>query len=118
MRWMVEGCLNWQADQLAPPPAVSAATDDYLQAEDVLALWIGERCKRIGWGTTESSRLYADWRQWAIAAGEEPGSQKRFSQALQAKGYVKGKAGDRMAFEGIALNDVQPAWTERQHDRD
>ena len=41
------------------------------------------------YGGTQSSRLYSDWCIWSKAAGEDPGSQKRFSQALEDKGYVK-----------------------------
>jgi putative DNA primase/helicase len=87
-------------------------------SEDALALWIDERCKKTDWGYTEATRLYDDWRRWAIAAGEEPGSQKRFSEALQARGYAKVRTNiGRMAFEGIALNDVRPAYSEPEHER-
>jgi putative DNA primase/helicase len=74
----------------------------------VLSLWIKERCKRIGYGGTESSVLFADWRKWALASGEEPGSQKRFSQALEAKGYAKDQRARRATFLGIAL-DILPS---------
>jgi putative DNA primase/helicase len=118
LQWMIDGSLGWQAEGLAAPEAVRTATDDYLQAEDALALWIDERCKKTDWGYTEATRLYDDWRRWAIAAGEEPGSQKRFSEALQARGYAKVRTNiGRMAFEGIALNDVRPAYSEPEHER-
>ena len=118
LRWMIDGCLDWQTRGLAPPVAVRTATDDYLKAEDALALWIGERCKKIGYGSTEASRLFADWRQWATAAGEDPGSQKRFSEALQARGYTKERTSQgRMAFVGIALDNVRPAYSEPEHER-
>jgi putative DNA primase/helicase len=86
LAWAIEGCLLWQKIGLAAPAAVVSATDDYIAAEDALSLWLEDRCRAIGYGGTESSVLYASWRSWASAAGEEPGSQKRFSQALEAKG--------------------------------
>jgi putative DNA primase/helicase len=104
LQWMIEGCLEWQAKGLAPPAAVLIATDNYLQAEDAISNWIRERCKRIEYGGTESSRLYSDWCNWSKAAGEDPGSQKRFSQALEDKGYVKDPKARRATFRGIALD--------------
>jgi len=116
LQWAIEGCLAWQSEGLAPPQAVTAATEDYLGTEDTLSRWISERCKTVGYGGTECSALFADWRQWAAASGEEPGSQKRFSQALEAKGYAKDRKARLATFQGIAL-DVSPPWAEREDDR-
>jgi len=116
LQWAVEGCLEWQHRGLAPPSAVRAATDAYLQAEDAIANWIGECCKQIGYGGTESSKLYADWCRWSKAAGEDPGSQKRFSQALEERGYAKDLKARHATFLGIAL-DVPPPRTEPFDDR-
>ncbi|MGH7070698.1 MAG: phage/plasmid primase, P4 family [Acetobacteraceae bacterium] len=117
LAWAVTGCLDWQRQGLAPPAAVTAATGQYFEGEDILALWMAERCKRVGYGGTECSKLFADWRTWALAAGEEPGSQKRFSQSLEARGLSKRPGGRHATFDGIALDDVQPAWTEPDHER-
>ena len=115
LQWVIEGCLEWQAKGLAPPAAVLVATDNYLQAEDAISNWIRERCKRIEYGGTQSSRLYSDWCIWSKAAGEDPGSQKRFSQALEDKGYVKDPKARHATFIGIAL-DVPPPRTEPSGD--
>jgi putative DNA primase/helicase len=117
--WMIDGCVAWQREGLAPPSAVHTATDEYLQSEDAFAVWIKERCRAIGAGHTETGALFADWRQWTAAAGEEAGSLKRFSQSLEAKGYVKTKAeNDRSAFEGIALGKTRPDPREPAHERE
>jgi P4 family phage/plasmid primase-like protien len=116
LAWMIEGCLAWQHKRLSPPAAVVTATDSYMEAEDALAAWIKDRCKAIGYGGTESSVLYRDWRAWAQAAGEEPGSQKRFSQALEAKGYAKDPKARHSTFEGIGLH-VPAARTETEAER-
>ena len=116
LAWAIEGCLLWQRVGLQPPATVVEATHNYMAAEDALSLWIMERCKRIGYGGTESSVLFADWRKWALASGEEPGSQKRFSQALEAKGYAKDPKARRATFQGIAI-DIPPSQTEHPDDR-
>ena len=111
LQWMIDGCLDWQTGGLAPPAAVVRATEAYLQTEDALSNWIKERCKEVEYGGTECSRLYADWCVWARAAGEDPGSQKRFSQALEGKGYTKDPKARHATFNGIAL-DIPAARTQ------
>jgi len=117
LAWAIEGCLHWQRHGLNPPQAVRQATDDYLAAEDTLSLWISERCKPIGYGGTESSELFADWRKWAAEAGEEPGSQKQFSQGLEGKGYEKIPQKRHTTFAGIALDNVSRPYTETEDER-
>jgi putative DNA primase/helicase len=48
LRWMIDGNYQWQEIGLAPPDAVLAATDDYLEAEDSMATWISGLQKRQG----------------------------------------------------------------------
>ena len=45
LHWMIEGCLQWQRDGLAPPAIVTAATAAYLEAEDAIAAWIADCCE-------------------------------------------------------------------------
>jgi putative DNA primase/helicase len=45
LRWMIQGCLEWQRIGLAPPKAVCDATAAYLEAEDAVGAWIEERCQ-------------------------------------------------------------------------
>ena len=34
LQWMIDGCLDWQERGLAPPEAVTKATDEYFMAQD------------------------------------------------------------------------------------
>ena len=116
LAWAIEGCLHWQRIGLRPPAAVRDATTDYIAAEDALATWLKERCKAVGYGGTESSVLFRDWRQWMQAAGESPGSQKRFSQALEARGYRKDPRARHATFEGIALDETRRPFSDTPED--
>jgi putative DNA primase/helicase len=104
LQWAIDGCVAWQAARLAPPESVTKATDDYIAAEDALGLWLGECCDQqlFLWGS--SADLFASWRQWAELAGEFAGSQKRFSQALGARGFkpARERRSGRAGFDGIA----------------
>ena len=109
LQWAIEGCLEWQRIGLAPPGAVMAATAEYLIAEDSFSTWLDERTRKVGWGGAEVMALFADWCGWAKAAGEEPGSAKRFVQSLAARGLraVKNGATRRSEISGIALADAE-----------
>ncbi|WP_048862215.1 phage/plasmid primase, P4 family, partial [Acidisphaera rubrifaciens] len=109
LAWAIAGCLDWQRNGLAAPAAVTAATEEYLKGEDAFGQWVDECCE-VGRHREEgSSALYAAWRTWAERAGEQPGTQKRFSQSLLERGYQacrlpNGKA----AFRGIGLPIPRP----------
>jgi putative DNA primase/helicase len=115
LAWAIDGCLLWQKIGLRPPTLVTSATEEYIAEEDTLSTWIKARCKAIGYGGTLSTHLFVDWRKWASDAGEEPGTQKRFTQALQAKGYGKDLKARHATILGIALDVPRPP-TENRDD--
>ena len=105
LAWAIQGCLDWQrAGRLDPPLRVVAATDEYFESEDALGRWIDERCTRGANAKSLSADLFADWKQWAEAAGEFVGTQRRFSDVLLTRGVEKWRnpAGLR-GFVGLEL---------------
>jgi len=102
LAWAVRGCLAWQRQHLAPPAIVREATDSYFAEQDSLAAWFMERCEREARVTTSSRALYADWKIWAVARGEEPGTEKWFSEGLQ-RHAAKKRTGTGAAFIGVRL---------------
>ncbi|PZP63893.1 MAG: hypothetical protein DI596_02515 [Azospira oryzae] len=104
MAWAVEGCLAWQREGLKPPASVVSATEEYFEAEDALGRWIEERCVLEPNAKSLTAELFNDWKQWAEAAGEFVGSQKRFADSLLARGLEKWRNGMGLrGFQGIAL---------------
>jgi putative DNA primase/helicase len=104
LAWAVEGCLKWQKQGLAPPPAVRQATDNYLAEEDTIGRWIEDCCGVDKIYQEYTSKLFNNWVAWAEKAGERPGSKKRFSQALMDRGFTQTRDGQgNREFSGIAL---------------
>jgi P4 family phage/plasmid primase-like protien len=103
LQWAVEGCLEWQSIGLAPPQAVLDATEKYTHDEDALGQWIEERCASDRVYSASSTDLYNDWKRWAAAGGEQVGSQRRFSQMLEARGFQRRHERTGATFFGIAL---------------
>lgn len=107
LRWMIDGCLDWQEQGLRQAQKVVAATSEYLQSEDALSGWIEDCCERGPNGWAKSSDLFASWSAWATKAGEHVGSMKAFVGKMEAKNfepfrhYKNGRG-----FNGIRLPEV------------
>jgi len=88
LRWMIDGCLDWQKNGLVRPPVVIEATAEYFSEQDSVRQWIEECCDTGGTllsDTTEN--LYASWTAYITASGEKPGTKKSFSQSLLQQGF-------------------------------
>lgn len=106
LAWAVDGGLEWQRIGLAPPKAVRTATDAYLAAEDSFNLW-REECTTPDPNARELlAELFASWRAWADRAGEPAGSQKRFAQVLEERGFTRQRQGGtgKTEYLGARLN--------------
>jgi putative DNA primase/helicase len=103
LQWLVEGCLEWRTEGLRPPHAVLEATAAYLEAEDAIAAWIDEKCERNAKAWEQSSALFASWKVWADNAGEHPGTNKRYSQALESRGFARHKRMQGQGFFGLRI---------------
>jgi len=113
LRWMIEGCLDWQRTGLASAAGVTTATAEYFAEQDLLAQWLEETCdvepdNNAKWET--SSDLFASWCIYAKAAGEEPGTMKRFGPALRQKGLRPFRTMNHRGFRGIQLLRKMPGY--------
>jgi putative DNA primase/helicase len=45
LRWMIEGCLDWQQNGFLRPNVVSDATSSYFEDQDLLGQWLNECCE-------------------------------------------------------------------------
>ncbi len=102
--WLIIGCLEWQAGGLAPPSTVTLATDDYLDMQDSLGLWLAERCDGSDPAAqARSSVLYGNYHSWKELRGEKPPSQMRFSGQLEQR-FSKGReTSGHVIFHGLSL---------------
>jgi putative DNA primase/helicase len=106
LRWMIDGCLDWQQHGLIRPKVVIEATAEYFSDQDCLSHWLEEECicdPGNRYRSETSSVLYKSWCEYAKAAGVKPGTKATFKDNLTAAGFpsYKGKAGRE--FFGISL---------------
>ena len=100
LRWMVDGCLEWQRDGLAPPPAIVEATEAYLDEEDEFKRWVDECCDVDPSQWTSFRDLFDVWKVWTEASGVHTGSAKSFSKKLENHGFTKARR-TRDGFIGL-----------------
>jgi putative DNA primase/helicase len=118
LAWAIAGCIDWQEHGLRPPEAVLDATKTYLEAEDAVRLWLTD-ATTLNPDAWESSRdLFSSWSNWARAAGEQVGTEKRFVEALDSAGFAKAKNREqtKRGFKGLKLNRPDPASDQRYAD--
>jgi putative DNA primase/helicase len=108
LRWLIEGCLDWQNRGLVRPKSVIAATESYFEDQDLIGQWLDEKCdaepeNKYKWEAT--AMLFASWTEFSNLAGEGPGSRKTFSTELTRRGFEnfsQGHANIR-SFRGLRL---------------
>lgn len=106
LRWMIDGCLEWQRIGLVPPKIVLDATENYFSEQDTLQQWLDDCTENRGsFALSCTTDLFASWKGWCEARNFKPGSEMAFSTALADKGFEKTKdpATRRMAFRAITV---------------
>lgn len=105
LRWMVEGCLDWQEHGLSRPDIVEQTTAEYFAGQDMFGQWLDEECDAEPgneFKSETSADLFASWSGYATRAGERPGSRKAFADLMQKRGMTphRGHGGVRL-FRGV-----------------
>ena len=121
---MIDGCLDWQERGLAPPEAVTKATDAYFAGEDGYADWIADRCEEVHGLWSRSSELFASWRDYAEKAGLQAGDTKRFREEMERRGFRSSTPRPATVTSGCASARTRrrstddgadgPAWDHRE----
>lgn len=110
LAWAVQGCLEWQRIGLQPPAVVREATEKYLSEEDTFATWIEECCEMEPGSRETSADLFQSWSAWAERNGEKPWTKKRFSQAMEQRGFEAYRTKDARGHTGLRL--IRPDYSD------
>ncbi|MEM0935746.1 MAG: phage/plasmid primase, P4 family [Pseudomonadota bacterium] len=111
LRWMIEGCLEWQEHGLRPPESVLAATAAYFEDQDFVGQWLADKtvvepANDHRWET--AADLFSSWKDYALAAGESPGTSKSLASKLTRHGLrrvtKKMQGSAKRAWLGVSLN--------------
>jgi putative DNA primase/helicase len=108
LQWMIEGCLDWQANGLIRPKCVIEATEEYFSDQEVFPRWLEEECICGGTVSESSSVLYRSWSEYARSVGAKPGTQADFKESMRKAGFAYRKRNNVREFCGIALKATEP----------
>jgi putative DNA primase/helicase len=102
LAWALEGCLAWQKHGLGQAGAVTRATTEYRQDEDVLGSFLAERC--VMTGETATSAFREAYAEYCGAIGEKPLSAAALGRRLAKRGIRRTelRRGD-YAYSGVSL---------------
>ncbi|MFY0623651.1 MAG: hypothetical protein JXQ89_18370 [Pelagimonas sp.] len=88
LRWMINGCLAWQAHGLGSCPAIESATSGYFEQQDLVGRWIEAKATLDADASTPVADLYESWRSFLAEVGEEHESLRAFGSRLTAAGFA------------------------------
>jgi len=91
LRWMVDGCLEWQSDGLGIPDIVRQASDEYFEEQDTIGLWLEAWTIRDGTAFTPVAKLFETWKVWCEKGNYYVGSERAFSDDLKEHGFKRDK---------------------------
>ncbi|MDI3565401.1 phage/plasmid primase, P4 family [Bradyrhizobium sp. Arg816] len=106
LKWMIDGCLDWQQNGLVRPKCVIEATAEYFGDQDLFRHWLEEECICEPGNidiSEASSVLFGSWSNYAKAAGNKPGTTATFKDNLTAAGFKFYRSEKAREFFGISL---------------
>jgi phage/plasmid-associated DNA primase len=103
LRWMIDGCLEWQRVGLKPPKIVTEATQEYLESQDTPQNFIDDCCVLGDNEFDTFEHLWDGWLDYAEDTREFVGTKKAFGQRLKDKGFRSDLSGRNrvMTYFGI-----------------
>ena len=100
--WMVRGCIEWQRQGLGQPAEVTAATTDYRDSMNTLALFFDDCCSLEEGMTVKASEMRKSYVAWCDENGEKPVSGRKFGEFLADKNVAKRKSNGTW-YSGVTL---------------
>ncbi len=107
LRWMIDGCLDWQANGLVLPPIVTNTTSEYFSDQDLFGEWLTACCKvemKNPKMHETSKDLLSSWNEFLKDRGEELESGKTFAGRMKAHGFAPWHTSKARGFKGIKLD--------------
>ena len=101
LKWLVQGCLDWQREGLQAPDEVLAATEGYRTESDTLAMWLDECCEVGHLLEAKASVAYQDYCHWCELGKEKTLTQRAFGLRLTEQSFTRREASGRIPLPRI-----------------
>jgi putative DNA primase/helicase len=108
LAWMIEGCLEWQRVGLKPPAAVIAATEEYVETEDVFGRFIADCFDRDNKSWISSKEIFEEYQRWTKINNEEADTSTMLWKTVGERGFKK-KSNKQNTANGFIGLKLKPA---------
>jgi len=103
LAWLVRGCLEWQRMELNPPVIVKDSIESYRQEEDVIGLFIEERCQTGPEFEIRAGDLYRAFKVWAEENGIRAVTGSSFGKEFKER-FASAKNYKGVFYRGVSLS--------------
>ena len=107
LNWAIEGCLEWQKDELQTPQIIEDQVAEYKSAMDSISQFIREECELGKDHSYPASKFFQAYRDWCAGAGRKPQSTTAFKHALEKLNGVY----QHRSSNGLQWHGIQPCLT-------
>lgn len=108
LNWLLEGFWLWLDEGLAPPKAVTDATEAYFTEMDPIGTFVREALTQtdIGSDLVPAAEVFAAYKNWCGANNEDEKTQTAFGRRLGDLGFRKGSRMGRVFYTGVQLDEA------------
>lgn len=104
LRWLVEGCREYQELGLNAPETVMAATRQYQRDEDTVMDFLEENCEIDPDGQCSASMIYRQYKRWSEQGGMKPMSQTAFGRDMGKRfNRARDPKNRKLVYDGLRL---------------
>lgn len=118
MRWVVDGARVYFCEGLNPPRAVTEATSEYLEDQDLFSQWFEDHCETGPGYQANPRELFSSWKCYAETLRIRPGLRSEFKDRLTMRGIVQQRNGRERFYPGVRLREVPPIFDPLDWDRE
>jgi P4 family phage/plasmid primase-like protien len=108
LQWAIKGALEWQRRGLDAPETIRAASDTYLDEEDVAGQFMAECLLEARGEFVTTTAIHAAFRSWCDTQGLHPWTMMTLQKELTQRGLAPARTAKGRGFTG---------WKVRQPER-
>lgn len=103
LRWIIEGAQIWYQEGLRVPASLNYEAEQHFAEEDVVSLFLAERCARGPDETDTAGKLFRAWAAFCRERNEGAGTQKAFAQLLRSRGFTAERDARERRYRGLSV---------------